>query len=869
MPLTSGTRLGPYEIQLPVGAGGMGEVYRARDTRLDRTVAIKILPAAVSSDPDRLLRFQHEARILSTLNHPNVLAIFDVGEQNEVRYLVSEFLEGQSMREVLGTGALPRRKAAEYALEIAKGLAVAHEKGVVHRDLKPDNIFITGDERVKLLDFGLAKQTLAESAAEESPTMTVAAPTTPGTVMGTVGYMSPEQVRGQTVDHRSDIFSFGAVLYEMVSGKRAFSGESSVETMNAILKEDVAELSASGGDVSPGLDRIIRRCLEKKPERRFQSASDLAFAIEALSAASGISQAVPATAPPSRKMRIEWIIAALAILILGLAALSMWLYKGRPAAPATYTQIAFRPSYIRMARFAPGGVVVYGASVNGEPMTLFSTRTDTLQSQPLNVKADLLGISRSGELAVSLNQSFNSWTPSGRLARVPLGGGATRELLDNVIDADWNKDGSDLAIARRVTDGSRLEYPPGKLLYETSGWISDLRFSPTGGQIAFLDHPVMGDDRGWVSVIDLQGQSLQGQRRVLTQEFSSEQGLAWSPSGDEIWFSAVPVESGTPSRPICAVNLQGKFRVVASGPVYMQLQDIAPDGRILLTTVTFTTSIGTGETKSVRLHQLSGVVHRWISAVSADGGTLLLNGFDTNKNNSYQLYLQSADDSPPVLIGEGSGTGLSPDAKWAIAVDVPHPDTLFIIPTSVGDSRTLHAPPGRQYAGAAFFADGKRLLISTKAAGQVTEAAVQDLDSGAVHAFKQTGRHLPASGFRLFPGPSADGRFYIETDGTNHYWLQPMDGGEAKEITGINSGERIIGWHGDSNNLLLADPAGADIEVYNLNLATGARTLWLSFSPAEKAGIRSKDVLFTPDGSRFAYVVRKINSSLFVADGLR
>lgn len=340
--------------------------------------------------------------------------------------------------------------------------------------------------------------------------------------------------------------------------------------------------------------------------------------------------------------------------------------------------------------------------------------------------------------------------------------------------------------------------------------------------------------------------------------------------GDEIWFTAAAVESATPERPICAVNLEGKFRVVASAPIYLQLQDIAPDGRILLTTLTFSTSMGTGETKSGRVHELSGIVHRWISAISADAGMLLVNGFDTNKSNSYQLYLQNADDSPPVLLGEGSGAALSPDGRSAVAVDVPHPENLFIIPTSVGDSRTLHAPPGRQYAGAAFFPDGKRLLISTKATGQVTESGVQDLDSGAVHTFGKSGRHLPVSGFRLFPGPSPDGRFCIETDGTNHYWLQPIDGGgEAKEITGVNPAERIVGWRGDSNNLLLSDPTGADTEVYNLNLATGARTLWFRFSPGEKAGIRSKDILFTPDGSRFAYVVRKINSNLFVADGLR
>jgi eukaryotic-like serine/threonine-protein kinase len=861
MALTLGTKLGPYEILSAVGAGGMGEVYRARDTRLDRTVAVKILPAAVSSDADRMARFQHEARILSTLNHPNVLAIFDVGEQNGVRYLVSEFLEGQSLRELLAASSLPRRAVAEYALEIAKGLAAAHEKGVVHRDLKPDNIFVTRDDRVKILDFGLAKQAPATHAAEESPTMTMPAPTTPGTVMGTVGYMSPEQVRGQALDHRSDIFSFGAVLYEMAAGKRAFSGESSVETMNAILKEDVQELSASGAHVAPGLEKIIRRCLEKKPERRFQSASDLAFAIEALSATSGISQALPtpAAAVPL-KSRLPWILAA--VSTLALIVLGFWFYKRPAAGPVSFTQISFRPSYIRMARFAPGGLVVYAASIDGAPMTLFSTRTDTFQSQPLNIKADLLSISRSGELAVSLDRVFDFWTPHGRLAKVPLGGGATRELLDGVIDADWNEDESELAISRRVPSGSRLEYPPGKVLYETAGYVSDVRFSPAGDQIAFFDHPEIGDDRGWVSVIDLQGH-----RRVLTQEFAGEQGLAWSPAGNEIWFSAYA--SPSEPMPIRAVDLHGKVRLVASAPTRMHLQDIAADGKVLLTTDVESVDAGVGEAKSGRLRRLYGIERLDVLGISNDGGMLLMNGFDTGNDSNYQLYIQRTDGSAPVLIGEGNGTGFSSDGKWAAAVDVPHPENLLIIPTSVGNSSRLKAPPGHIYIGAGFLPDGKRLLITMQTSGQVPQSAVQDLESGAIRPVGPSGRYVHTIADVLFPGPSPDGKFCIQTDGQNHYWLQAIDGDEAREIKGIDSSEQIVAWHSDSNNVFVMHPQGLDTEIYTLNLTTGERKLWVHFSPPDKTAIRGTTfVHVTPDGASFAYTVRKMHSTLFVAAGL-
>src|SRR5215813_11688402 len=303
MPLISGIKLGPYEVLSSLGAGGMGEVYRARDTRLGRDIAVKLLPDSLAADPDRLQRFEQEARTIAALNHPNILGIFDVGLQGETHYLVSELLEGETLRQKIQAGPISPRRALEYAIQIAGGLAAAHAKGIIHRDLKPENIFIMKTGGVKILDFGLAK---AAPVAPASPAGSVAtlevAVTSPGVVMGTAGYMSPEQVRGERVDHHTDIFSFGAVLYEILSGQRAFQRPSGIETMNAILKEDPPEVSAIS--VSPGMDRIIRRCLEKAPERRFQTASDLAFAMETLSGTSTASASAQPIASPKRRYLI-------------------------------------------------------------------------------------------------------------------------------------------------------------------------------------------------------------------------------------------------------------------------------------------------------------------------------------------------------------------------------------------------------------------------------------------------------------------------------------------------------------------------------------------------------------------------------------
>jgi len=313
--LSASARLGPYEIVAPIGAGGMGEVYRARDTRLDRDVALKVLPAAAAADPDRLRRFEQEARATAALNHPNILAVFDVGADGGVNYVVSELLEGETLRERLKIGAIPPRKAVEYAAQMARGMAAAHEKAIVHRDLKPENLFLTRDGRLKILDFGIAKL-LAPAVAEQTMAPTIDLGTTPGVVLGTVGYMSPEQVRGLPADHRTDIFSFGAVVYEMLSGRRAFAGATHADTMSAILSADPPEMIDAAHPVPAILDRLARRCLEKNPEERFQSARDIAFNLDAISTIGGHDTAGMAAmdvpAAPAR-LRRGWVAAALAL----------------------------------------------------------------------------------------------------------------------------------------------------------------------------------------------------------------------------------------------------------------------------------------------------------------------------------------------------------------------------------------------------------------------------------------------------------------------------------------------------------------------------------------------------------------------------
>src|SRR5215469_11389577 len=493
MGLAAGTRFGPYAIIGALGAGGMGEVYRAYDTRLHRHVALKVLPELFAEDPLRKVRFEKEARILGALNHPNILAVFDVGSDGGTFFVVSELLDGQTLRQRICDGPLSLRKAVEYALQITRGLASAHSEGIFHRDLKPENIFITKDDRVKILDFGLAKQA-SRAGMNSQPTDALEGSTaTTGLVMGTPGYMAPEQVRAQEVDHRADIFSFGAVFYEMVSGQRAFNGDTSAEALNAILTQEPPDLIGDCVGVTAALQRIIRHCMEKKPELRFQCASDLAFAIETV--LDDQSSPHPGKSPPS-PLKARLFIIVIAVLLFAAGLFRFGIGWGRKP-PPSFRQLIFGRGYISSARFTPDGQsVVFGAAFYGHPREIFSTRLDGRSWRSMDLPpGDILGIAQNGTMAVSLGRhNFLQWMAVGTLGESPLGGGPPRPILEDVCDADISRDGREFAIVRCDKNMQDLEFPIGHVLFRTNGWIGQPRISPSGDAIAFLEHPSAGDD---------------------------------------------------------------------------------------------------------------------------------------------------------------------------------------------------------------------------------------------------------------------------------------------------------------------------------------------------------------------------------------
>jgi Serine/threonine protein kinase len=853
--LAAGTMLGPYKILTLIGAGGMGEVYRAQDTRLGRDVAVKVLTRHMSGDADALRRFEQEARAAGMLNHPNILAIYDIGNEGGQNYIVSELLEGESLRARIRQSAIPARKALDYAAQIARGLSAAHERNIVHRDLKPENLFITRDGHVKILDFGLAKLTgphlpVATPGDEHELTLP-AAPTEPGRLMGTIGYMAPEQVRGGSGDNRSDIFAFGAILYEMLAGVSPFRADSPIETLNAILKDDPPDFLEMSVHVPGALDRVVRHCLEKNPDERFQSARDLAFDLGSLS---GLTSRAVSFYPKLRiKKRdvLKWLGLLLVVMAVAAVAYVIGQHRGIQS-PPSYKRLTFRSGTIFNARFSPDGqTVFYGARWGGTPMAVFSVRADSPESRDLEMAADtdILAVSRAGQLAISLHRhAIGYLRESGTLAQVPIAGGAPREILDDVEYADWSPDGR-LAVVRTAGGRCRLEFPIGAVIFETVGWISHPRFNPAGTSIALLDHPFLNDDRGSVVLVNSADKS----HRALTKESQSIEGLAWTAAGNEIVFSS---EEGNAARAVRAVTLRGDERLIAASAGPLWLHDIAPDGRILVTREIVRAGI-VGIRANGAPIDLSWFDYSVVRDLSTDGKTIVFSESGEAGGAIFGVYTRGTDGSPAVRLGDGTSEALSPDGQWVLSIPRNRkPAQIVMLPAGAGQARQI-THDRISHRNARWFPDGAHILFQGNEEGRSPRLWIQALDGSAPRAITPEN----VSGTQVTP----DGRFVLGRTADRKFNLYPVAGGPPVPIPALKTGDVPTHFTADGRSLFVATFGKIPAMLYKVDLARGTRTLSREAMPADPSGlINVGPILVTPDGATTVYSYTRLLSDLYV-----
>ncbi|HKD18729.1 MAG TPA: protein kinase [Thermoanaerobaculia bacterium] len=856
MTATPGSRLGPYEILSPLGAGGMGEVYRAKDPKLGREIAIKVLPAAVGDDRGRRQRFEQEARSASALNHPNILTVYDIGEADGALYIAMELVEGKTLRELLASGEpLPTKRLLDLAVQIAEGLAKAHSAGIVHRDLKPENLMVSKDGYVKILDFGLAKLTEPVSAQGQSALPTaIAAPTEPGTVMGTVGYMSPEQASGQPLDFRSDQFSLGAILYEMATGKRAFQRKTSAETLTAIIREEPEPLSQAAPKAPAPVRWIVERLLAKDPEERYASTKDLARDLKSIrdhlteTAVSGAFE----PAVPVKARRRGWLLpTALAFLAgagLALVAAKKLDLIGPPQ--LEFQRLTFRRGVVHEARFAPDGkTVLYGAAWDGEPSGIFSTSRESPESRSLGLpQGSLLAVSKTGELAVSLgwHPTFG-WESSGTLARVPISGGAPREVLEDVQDVDWSPQGDALAVIHRVEDRARLEYPPGTVIAQSPGWLSHPRVSPDGKTLAYFEHPERGDNAGRLVFYDLI-------RKTMTTgpSFGGFASYTWTPQGDIL---------GAYSGGLFRVSTSGKQRALINlAGIFLPL-DMAPDGTLLAKRANRRREIvAVGPDGKER--NLTWLDWSFPVDISDDGQTILFDEQSRGREN-YYAYVRKTDGSQAVQLAKAKGFGLSRDGRWALMTN-PTADELTLVPTGAGNPRTF-PKAGLHYEWGHFFPDGKNILLFAGEPGHSPRLFVQALDGGKPRPITKEEQHLAPALKAIGP----DGQLAV-TDPDGKVFILTSDGaGPRPTPCAVPGADQLSGWGSDGHSLyLVRGTIPARVEI--CDTLTGALRLWKEIVPPDPAGVLTVDPVFiTPDGKSYVYSYRRQLDELALVKGLR
>lgn len=903
-----GETIGPYQVLAVLGSGGMGTVYLAHDARLGRKIALKLLPEQFTNDKDRLRRFQKEARAASALNHPNILTVHEIEQRSDLHYIATEFVDGVTLRQRMAETPLTLSEVLKIAIQIASALDAAHRAGIAHRDIKPENAMIRSDGYVKVLDFGLAKL-VERSTIESIDKGQTGLNTDPGIVMGTPRYMSPEQARGLEVDSRTDIFSLGVMIYEMVAGRAPFEGATPSDIIAALLKDEPEPLSVVNPQIPFELDRVVKRALAKNRDSRYQTITELSADLHQLQEAiqlnaklgqissvgshlrviasdaattvklkstspDGLKETATVERPDGKK---KWLVGfgllALALVVVGVVSVSLYRRRaivsgsginqtGRSSGRA----LTIRNGLITLARFTPDGKgVIYSAAFDGRPLELFATDIQGSESRPIGIpSAALKDISSTGEMAVLFNFEL-SWNEgrNGTLALVSANGGEPRILMERVDEATFAPDGKTLAIARADLGQHQLEYPAGQVLYKSAGWISNMRFSRAGDKIAFFDHPV-GDNSGSLMVLDVKTR----ETKPLSTGWKALKGLAWSASEDGLWFGGSRVSK---KQHLNAITLSGQERLnIDDMASYVKLEDISPDGKLLVTHGnTHTTMVSVGDDST---NELLATRFAWSTSVdiSSDAKTVLFYEWGWESSSEEEVkstYVRKFDGSDPIRLGEGRALALSADGNWALAVQERSPPQLALLSTVGGKSKELPNPGFKEYHYGSWFPDGRRILFTALEAREdaFIRSYVQDIETGAVNPLTEEG----AVALRVSP----DGKKVFVLDHGSYHIQSVEDGTSATTVEGLESDEEPIQWSRDGRALYVKAPGDFATKIYRVEIASGRRRMVKDIVPSNPVGllgieVKPGGVMITPDGKVCVYTYWTSTQELLLMDWL-